>query len=302
MGRYPRPHLPGAPFHITARLQNRAHLFTPDLRGRVVDLLARQLSRSDVRLLAYVVMTNHLHLVLIQGQQPLGRFMQPLLRSAALATQRAHGLEGHVFERRFHDRYCRDADHLRSAIAYTHANPVRAGICAEPADYAWSSHHQYLPGPVVGGRVVVDVGTGLSAFAEPGAPWPETAPAAYADFLAGILCSCGDEGRSTSGVDAVARVARPARNGDGVAAPDADARHAIPLAEITRRVLADSGDPFPAHALKSRRGPRSRLRIRARVAIEASRSGYSGREIARFLEISEPTVSRILAAGRQQHR
>src|SRR5690606_28499612 len=91
-------------------------------------------------LFAYVIMPNHLHLVLRQGEEPLWRFMQPYLRRIAIQVQRTHEREGRVFERRYRDRYCADADHLRTAILYTHLNPIRAGLCSDPREYPWSSH------------------------------------------------------------------------------------------------------------------------------------------------------------------
>jgi putative transposase len=291
MGRYPRPDLPGAAFHLTARVQNGLHLFTPDLRDRIVRVLRWQLQRSDASLLAYVVMTNHLHLVVVQGQQPLGHLMQPFLRSVALATHSRHGTEGHVFERRFHDRYCRDGAHLRTAIAYTHANPVRAGICHDPAAYDWSSHRLYEgSGFVNGTRPAVDVATGLSAFVHtPQGDWRRMGRAAYSGFMERVIRAEGDAMGEDDGAgprEGPALVTPGAQTGPGPARPALDA--------LAREVLEAHGGQLSIQDVRSRRGPRWRLPIRAAIALAASRAGYAGGEIAEFLEISGPTVSRML--------
>lgn len=144
MSRARRSHLPGAVFHLTARTQGHEPYFSGTLRSRIVEYMATAVLRTDVRLLAYAVMPNHLHLVIRQGDRPLSFLMQPLLRSTALLVQRSRGVEGHVFERKFGDRPCLDPEHARNAIVYTHLNPVRAGIVADPDAYTWSSHARYM--------------------------------------------------------------------------------------------------------------------------------------------------------------
>ena len=146
MGRRLRPHLPGATFHLTSRLHAGLPRFTPGMRTRAVGILREEVDRSDIDMLAYVIMPNHFHLVLRQGEAPLHRFMQPWLTRIALLVQRTWGCVGHVFERRYRDSVC-DLDHLRHAIDYTHRNPVRAGLCRLPDRYAWSSYGAWTDGP-----------------------------------------------------------------------------------------------------------------------------------------------------------
>lgn len=314
MPRQPRPNLPGRAFHLTARLQGRAHRFTAPLRDLVVRRLARQAARSDARLLAFVVMTNHLHVVLIQGAQPLGCFMQPFLRSVALAVQQASGIEGHVFERRFRDRACRDLRHLQNSIAYTHANPLRAGLCDDvSADgWRWSSHSLYMPGGGAGWPIGgIDLVRGLHSFTPHGWPGLTEARQAYASFFRGFLAvaeSCSASAAIASSPHGAAVQAvqpRPSpdpRRGDsntdrtkgrtGRAAPG---RRCI--SAIAADVLRSIGSPFSTDDVLSRWGPRSRLPARSAIARAAAREGYSGVEIAAFLDVSEATVSRMLATG-----
>jgi putative transposase len=281
-----RPNLPGVSFHLTARLQNRVHLLTPELRTAVVRLLAVRLRVSDARLLAYVVMSNHLHLVVRQGEQPLSALMQPFLRSTAALLQGRCGLEGHVFERRYADRVIRNADHMRAAIGYVHANPVRAGMVSEPADYVWSSHRLYVRcGRVRGMRVPVDWREGLreSGFGNAAAE----AAQRYSAYLGELMADV----RSLSKPEKAASRIDPGNQACAAASRQED--RAARLTSLVEQTVADEA---LREQLRSRWGSRERLRFRHAFVLEAARHGFSGVEIAQFLQISPASVSRILRA------
>jgi putative transposase len=289
MGTQLRPDLPGVAFHLTARAQHQAHVFTPALRTRIVELLGQKLDRSDARLLAYVIMSNHIHLVVIQGAQRLERLMQPWLRSVALATHRVHGTEGHVFERRFRDRVCRTPEHVRNAIAYTHANPVKAGMCARPDAYRWSSHRLYARNILAtpcGPRV--DIAAGLDSFVSSSLASRSPARTAYLDYLDGVLQTSDerqvDPGEWTNGAGPDKVNGRP------------------PLETLADRVVGEHEGVFTIADLRSRHGPRARLPVRARLIIEASRAGYLAAEIADYLKISQAAVSRTRSGATQHAR
>ena len=146
MARPLRPHLPGAAYHITTRTQGKVPHFTPDVRSAILAILSTTLTGTDVRLLAVAVMPNHLHLVMQQGQVPIGRILQPGLTRIARLVQRVHGVTDHVFGKRFHAQPIFDPDYLRTAIVYVHLNPVRAKLCIEPTSYGWTSHNLYASG------------------------------------------------------------------------------------------------------------------------------------------------------------
>jgi REP element-mobilizing transposase RayT len=144
MGRRKRSYLPGAAFHLTARTSGHEHWWADDkLRNSVVGIVSDALHRTDARLVAFTIMTNHFHLTVRQGIDPLARLMHPVCQRIALLVRRAHGREGHIFERQFRDKPCASADHLRQVIYYTHRNPVKAGMCAEANEYVWSSACAY---------------------------------------------------------------------------------------------------------------------------------------------------------------
>jgi REP element-mobilizing transposase RayT len=143
MARLLRTYFPGGFFHVTARTHSRAEWFDQTMRDHVCDCIAIVQQRCDVSIRAFIVMTNHLHFVLQQGDQPLSRFMQPLLCRVALAVKKKYKIEGHIFERRYWSHPCMSVEYLRSCIEYVHRNPVKARYCTDPADYKWSSYSAY---------------------------------------------------------------------------------------------------------------------------------------------------------------
>jgi REP element-mobilizing transposase RayT len=143
MPRLRRLHLPNAGFHITARTQNGAPYFTPDIRTSIARDIEEAVPSFEHVLLASVVMPNHFHIVLKQGHSPLAWVMQRIMQRAVVHVRRAHGGEGHVFGRPYWSCVCANPAYLRRAIVYTHLNPVKAGLCATAGDYAWSTHRAY---------------------------------------------------------------------------------------------------------------------------------------------------------------
>jgi REP element-mobilizing transposase RayT len=131
--------MPGAAFHVTARTQGGQPWFDDSTRDFIVEALALVQRRLDARLFAFVIMPNHIHLVLQQGDHPLGRFMHPLLTRIAMSVKRKYDFAGHVFGRRYWAHPCMSTEYLQTCVAYIHHNPVKAGLCDNAADYRWSS-------------------------------------------------------------------------------------------------------------------------------------------------------------------
>ena len=144
MSRTRRLYLPGAGFHITARTQDGVKHFIPEMRADIVNDIDEAISSFGHTLLAQIVMPNHFHIVLKQGETPLGWAMQRIMQKAVARVRRQHGGEGHVFGRPYWSCVCGNAAYLRRAIVYTHMNPCKAGLSNHPREYAWSSHNKYM--------------------------------------------------------------------------------------------------------------------------------------------------------------
>jgi REP element-mobilizing transposase RayT len=164
MSRKIREQLPGAAFHIVARTQGKAGWFKKAIRDDIEKIIVEGVTSSDAMLMAYAVMPNHFHIMLRQGQRPLGWVMQPVMRRLALLVQRHRQMKGHVFERTFRSRLCDRPRFLRRSVVYTHLNPARARLCDEITSYPWSSHVRYV---IESGSVAaVEVAHVLQLFAD----------------------------------------------------------------------------------------------------------------------------------------
>jgi putative transposase len=145
MARKPRIHYPGALYHVTLRGNARQEIFFDDAdRCRFYLLLQEGIERFGHRVLAFCLMSNHVHLAIQVGEVPLSRIMQNLSFRYTLWINRRRNRVGHLFQGRF-KAFLVDADsHLLELTAYIHLNPVRAGLSAGPHVYPWSSHRAYL--------------------------------------------------------------------------------------------------------------------------------------------------------------
>ena len=145
MARKPRVHVPGALYHVISRGNQRQAIFRADAdRRRYLDLLRHYRARYQFKLRAYVLMGNHVHLLMEVGTHSLAKIMQGLQQSYTLYFNRKYNLVGHLFQGRYKDILCDRDSYLLELVRYIHLNPVRSKIVTDPVDYAWSSHRDYL--------------------------------------------------------------------------------------------------------------------------------------------------------------
>ena len=145
MPRRLRVHLTGGFYHVTLRGNHqRAIFFTDSDRHLLNAIVARTLENFAARLHAYCWMTNHLHLLMQVGVEPLASSMRDIAAGYARAAQLKLQTTGHFFERRYHATLVDADSYLLELIRYIHMNPVRAGLVADTSLYPWSSHHAYV--------------------------------------------------------------------------------------------------------------------------------------------------------------
>ena len=100
----------------------------------------RHLAAGRYDLCAWVVMPNHVHLVLrVHAGQPLDRLVQSWKSYTAKRINAITGRAGRVWQSEYHDRYVRDEAGYAAALAYVENNPVAAGLCSAAQDWRWSS-------------------------------------------------------------------------------------------------------------------------------------------------------------------
>ncbi|WP_051237327.1 REP-associated tyrosine transposase [Ottowia thiooxydans] len=146
MARLPRLTIAGYPHHVILRGNNRQPIFrdTADYR-RLLGSLRNFSVEYKVAVHAYVLMTNHAHLLLTpETNEGLPGMMQALGRSYVRYFNDRHERSGTLWEGRYRSGLIEAERYLLACMVYMDLNPVRAGMVAAPADYPWSSHAHYI--------------------------------------------------------------------------------------------------------------------------------------------------------------
>ncbi|MEO8016964.1 MAG: transposase [Pseudomonadota bacterium] len=131
------------PHHIVQRGHRRADVFFSDLdRADYLNTLVECRSAMGLKVYAYCLMSNHVHLVVDPGADSSGisRLMKRLAGRHARRLNTIHGWSGALWESRFK---CSPIDTDRYLLAcgrYVDLNPVRAKIVSTPEEYSWSSY------------------------------------------------------------------------------------------------------------------------------------------------------------------
>ena len=143
MGRPPRTYLPGVPVHVIQRGNDRASMFaeTADYECyRNCAIIAAR--RFDLDVHAYVLMTNHVHLLALPGRpDSLSRAMHWLGTVFVQDVNLRHQRSGSRIEGRYKSRFIQDDAHFLACMRYIESNPVRAAMVEAPEFYRWSSYH-----------------------------------------------------------------------------------------------------------------------------------------------------------------
>ncbi len=142
MPRQPRLDLPGVAQHIVQRGNDRQPCFFADIDRMHYLQDLRELSlKLGIAVHAYVLMTNHVHLLLTsQGAGATSTLMQSLGRRYVRYINDQYRRTGTLWEGRYKSCPVQDETYLLRCYRYIELNPVRAGMAADPADYQWSSH------------------------------------------------------------------------------------------------------------------------------------------------------------------
>jgi REP-associated tyrosine transposase len=140
----PRPHrlqIAGGTYHLTSRGNRRQRIFLDDHDRRTfLGILAAVVGRRGWRCSAYCLMPNHYHLLVETPEPDISSGMQDLNSRYAAGFNWRYGLTGHLFQGRFHSILVEQEEHFLELARYLMLNPVRAGLCARPDEWRWSSY------------------------------------------------------------------------------------------------------------------------------------------------------------------
>ena len=148
MPRRARIQLDNTPVHLIQRGNNRAAcFFAPDDYNFYLNHLADACREESVQLHAYVLMTNHVHLLMTpqSGDGP-SRVMKRLGQRYVQYINRTYHRSGTLWEGRFRSCLVGEEAYLLACYRYIKLNPVRAAMVAHPGDYPWSSYRANAQG------------------------------------------------------------------------------------------------------------------------------------------------------------
>jgi putative transposase len=145
MARPPRIEFPGALYHIIVRGNQKQDIFHDDQdRIGYLNRLKRYKKERGFLLYAYVLMANHIHLLIETLNTPISKIMQLINLTYTQYFNKKYDKVGHLFQGRYKSFLCDRDEYLLSLVRYIHLNPVRAKLAKRPEEFRWSSHHDYL--------------------------------------------------------------------------------------------------------------------------------------------------------------
>lgn len=148
MPRKPRFFLPGVPVHVVQRGHSREAVFYEDEDYLAyLHWLGEGAERYKVDIHAYVLMTNHIH-ILATGHLKDGitRMMQYIGRHYVPYINHTYGTSGSIWEGRYKASLIHDEEYLLTCMRYIELNPTRANMVRSPGQYRWSSYRHNSQG------------------------------------------------------------------------------------------------------------------------------------------------------------
>ncbi len=148
MPRRARLAIPGLPWHIIQRGNNRTACFyaEQDYR-RYLDVLREMAEKFECAVHAYVLMTNHVHLLLTPSRKDsAGLLMKHLGQRYVQYINRSYRRSGTLWEGRFRSCLAQSERYVLACYRYIELNPLRANMVSHPRDYRWSSYRANAEG------------------------------------------------------------------------------------------------------------------------------------------------------------
>ena len=98
---------------------------------------------SGIKLYGYCLMSNHVHILIGTGTEPIGTSLKRIGVRYATWYNRKYNRQGPLFQGRYKSEPIEDDSYLFAALRYIHHNPVKDGVCAHVGEYRWSSYTDY---------------------------------------------------------------------------------------------------------------------------------------------------------------
>lgn len=150
MPRQARVDVPGQYYHVMSRGIERREIFSCEYD--YLDFLERfrvWLKRCGGKCLAWCLMPNHFHFMLLRGERPISELMHHVMTGYAVGYNNRQGRCGHLFQNRYKSIICCDEEYFLEAVPYIHLNPLRGGLVSDLRDlanYPWCGHRALVAG------------------------------------------------------------------------------------------------------------------------------------------------------------
>jgi len=154
MPRQARIDVPGQYYHVISRGIERREIFSQD--EDYADFLERfeaWLKRCGAKCLAWCLMPNHFHFLLLRGERPLSELMHHVMTGYAVNYNLRRNRCGHLFQNRYKAILCSSEEYFLEAAPYIHLNPLKAGLVKDLRDlenYPWCGHRALVTGDTDG--------------------------------------------------------------------------------------------------------------------------------------------------------
>jgi len=145
LSRLPRRRSCTGIYHIMLRGINKQSIFHEDQdRVKFLSTLDRYKQVSNYQLFGYCLMTNHIHLLIKENDEPVSNVIKRISSSYVFWYNQKYNRTGHLFQERYRSEVVDNESYLLTVLRYIHQNPVKAGLCKNLQNYRWSSYNDYL--------------------------------------------------------------------------------------------------------------------------------------------------------------
>lgn len=145
MARKQRIYFRSAVYHIAIRGNNKQRILREEEDKKVfLFSLAKFKSRFRFKLYGFVIMDNHVHLVIeTMHHISISKIMHAIILSYSVKFRKKYTYTGYVWQGRFKSNVIEGDSYIFNCLEYIHNNPVRAKMVERAQDYPWSSFHYY---------------------------------------------------------------------------------------------------------------------------------------------------------------
>ncbi|AKL93674.1 transposase [Clostridium aceticum] len=131
-------------YHVILRGINRQIIFEDDQDyEKLLETIKDHKEKSGYEIYAYCLMSNHIHLLIKEGEEELGRVFRRIGATYVYWYNWKYNRRGHLFQDRFKSEVVETDGYLLMVLRYIHQNPLKAGMVKKIQEYRWSSYKEY---------------------------------------------------------------------------------------------------------------------------------------------------------------